>query len=72
MKYSIYLGALSVPSMLEIWEQHEEALELEEVLSFYMPNPLSGLFIDYCILVSIFSCVHHASSCIGRKIVSKS
>ena len=45
--------------------------KVEEVLSFYMPNSLSGICIDCCILVSIFSYVHHASSCRGKKIVSK-
>ena len=45
--------------------------KLEEVLSFYMPNSLSGICIDFCILVSIFPCVHHASSCRNKKIVSK-
>jgi len=45
--------------------------KVEEVLSFYMPNSLSGICIDCCIFVSIFSCVHHASSCRIKKIVSK-
>jgi len=45
---------------------------LEEVLYFYMPNSLSDICIDYCILVSVCSCVHHASSCESKKIVSKS
>ena len=49
--------------------------KLEEVLSFTRLTFFSDICIDcciiYCILVSIFSYVHHTSSCTSKKIVSK-
>ena len=45
--------------------------KLEEVLSFTCPTILSGICIDCCIIISIFSYVHDASSCRNKKIVSK-
>ena len=65
--------------LLEIGKQHEQhedlALKLEEVLSFTCPTLLSDIciycYLECCISISILSYMHHASSCVSKKKISK-